>query len=198
MARLAYYRVSTADQSIKSQRHALGGQFEHEFSDETVSGATRAQDRPGFAGLLAFAREGDSVHVYSVDRLGRDAIDVQTTVRQLMDKGVSVNVHGIGEISRGAGELILAVLAQIAEIERRRIRDRTAAGRDLALQSLAATGRTHRGKKQLGRGKTGDPAEVAGWRSANAASLSATAERFALSVATVKRYCAHARQGAHA
>src|SRR4051812_27834974 len=104
--RIAYYRVSTTDQSIDAQRHAMGGSFDREFSDEGVSGGTMAADRPGFAKLLEHVREGDTVCVYAVDRLGRDALDVQATVRRLLDKGVAVDVHGIGTIGRGVGELI--------------------------------------------------------------------------------------------
>ncbi|WP_309645683.1 recombinase family protein, partial [Phenylobacterium sp.] len=76
--RIAYYRVSSRDQSIEAQRHAMGGGFDREFSDEGVSGGVMAADRPGFAKLLDQVREGDTVCFYAVDRLGRDALDVQT------------------------------------------------------------------------------------------------------------------------
>lgn len=76
-ARIAYFRVSTTDQSIEVQRGALGGPFDKEFADEGVSGAVQAAQRPGFSELLKFVREGDTVFVYAVDRLGRDALDVQ-------------------------------------------------------------------------------------------------------------------------
>src|SRR5580698_6439712 len=121
MSRIAYYRVSTADQSVEAQRVALGGNFDREFVDEGVSGSVLAADRPGFAKLLAFVREGDTVMVYAVDRLGRDALDIQSTVRRLINEGVTVDVHGLGPMGRGVGELILAVLAQVADMERRRI-----------------------------------------------------------------------------
>lgn len=188
--RIAYYRVSTADQSIEAQRSAMGGDFDQEFTDHNVSGGVMAADRPGFADLLVKVRKGDTVHVYAVDRLGRDALDVQSTVRRLLDKGVMVDVHGLGPIGRGVGELILAVLAQVAEMERRRIAERTEAGRAAARASLAATGRTHRGKESLGRPAAADAATVAAWRSDNAASIKDTAEQFNISRATVKRYCA--------
>lgn len=190
MTRLAYYRVSTADQSVEAQRHALGGSFAREFFDEGVSGATPAAARPGFAALLQYVRDGDELHVYAVDRLGRDAIDVQTTVRELLRRGVAVEVHGLGRIAAGVGELILAVLAQVADLERRRIAERTAAGRDTARAALAATGKTHRGKSSLGRPSAADPAVVRAWRQENGASINATAAHFNLSAATVKRYCA--------
>lgn len=188
MHRYAYYRVSTGDQSIDAQRLALGGGFDREFSDEGVSGGTIASGRPGFASMLDKLREGDQVYVYAVDRLGRDALDVQSTVRRLIQMGVTVNVHGLGPIGRGVGELILAVLAQVADMERQRISERTSAGREAARQSLAITGRTHRGKESLGRPRAQDPAAVTAWRKDNSASIAETARHFGLSPATVKRY----------
>ncbi|MDP2214095.1 recombinase family protein [Phenylobacterium sp.] len=186
--RIAYYRVSTADQSIEAQRQAMGGGFDREFADEGVSGGTLAAQRPGFAKLLHVVREGDTVSVYAVDRLGRDALDVQSTVRHLLDMGVAVEVHGLGVIARGVGELILAVLAQVADLERRRIAERTASGREVARAALLATGKTHRGKSSLGRPKAHDAAEVVTWRKINGASIRETAREFGLSEATVKRY----------
>lgn len=188
--RIAYYRVSTGDQSIEAQRNAMGGDFDREFSDEGISGSTMAAIRPGFAKLLDLVRTGDIVHVYAVDRLGRDALDVQATVRKLIEQGVIVDVHGLGPIGRGVGELILAVLAQVADMERRKIAERTAAGRAAARKALAETGRTHRGKESLGRPFASDASAVRLWREANAASISSTAKHFGLSTATVKRYCA--------
>lgn len=94
--RIAYYRVSSADQSVEAQRHAMGGGFDREFSDEGISGGTLAGQRPGFAKLLEVVREGDTVSVYAVDRLGRDAWDVQSTVRRLLDMAVAVDVRSRG------------------------------------------------------------------------------------------------------
>jgi len=190
MSRVLYCRSSTLDQSVESQRQALGGNFEREFTDEGVSGAVLAADRPGFAALLNYVREGDTVCIYAIDRLGRDALDIQTTIRRLIDKGVTVDVRGLGPIARGVGELIVAVLAQVAEMERQRIRERCDAGRTAAKAALAATGRTHRGKASLGRPMAADRIEVQAWRKDNAASIAQTASRFGLSLATVKRYCA--------
>ena len=188
--RIAYFRVSTGDQSIEAQRTALGGDFGKEFSDVGVSGGVMAAERPGFGKLLEQIRSGDTLCVYAVDRLGRDALDVQTTVRRLLEAGVTVDIHGLGQIGRGVGEIILAVLAQLADMERHRIRERTEAGRAAARAALEATGKTHRGKDSLGRPKAADGAAVAAWRRENGASIKGTAAHFGLSEATVKRYCA--------
>jgi putative DNA-invertase from lambdoid prophage Rac len=190
MAHIAYFRVSTSDQSTESQRQALVGPFDAEYTDEGVSGATLAEKRKGFGELLAYIRKGDTLHVYAVDRLGRDAIDVQTTVRGLLKRGVAIEVHGLGHIAQGVGELILAVLAQVADMERKRIIERTEAGRVTAREHLARTGKTQHGKASMGRPFEADPKEVAAWRKGNGASIAKTADHFKLSVSTVKRYCA--------
>lgn len=190
MSRICYLRVSTADQSIEAQRSALGGTFDREFADHGVSGATKAMDRPGFAALMQYVREGDVIHIYAIDRLGRDALDIQTVIRDLIAKGVTVDVKGLGPIGKGVGELIVAVLAQIADMERLRIKERCDAGRTAAKASLAATGKTHRGKASLGRPVAEDRDAVKAWRTVNGASIATTAAQFGISPATVKRYCA--------
>jgi putative DNA-invertase from lambdoid prophage Rac len=75
-------------------------------------------------------------------------------------------------------------------MERQRINERTALGRQTARASLAVTGKTHRGKDSLGRPKGGDASAVKAWRVAQGASIAQTAAQFGLSAATVKRYCA--------
>jgi putative DNA-invertase from lambdoid prophage Rac len=199
MSRIAYYRVSAGDQSVEAQRQALGGAFDREFEDVGISGAVKAESRPGFAQLLHYVREGDTICVYAIDRLGRDALDVQAMVRRLLDEGVTLDVRGLGVIGRGVGELIVAVLAQMADMERHRIRERCESGREAARAALAATGRTHKGKVSLGRptgrraGKEDvTPEQVAQWRRENAASIAATADHFNIGKATVTRYCAAA------
>ena len=72
MSLIAYYRVSTTDQSVAAQRAALTQhiKFDIDFVDNGVSGAVFAADRPGISSLLNHIREGDTLHVYAVDGLG--------------------------------------------------------------------------------------------------------------------------------
>lgn len=197
MSRIGYFRVSTRDQTIDAQRVELGGNFDKEFDDSDVSGMIPAADRPGFGRLLTYVREGDTFHVAAIDRLGRDALDIQATVRRLIEMGVTVHIAGLGAIGRGVGEIVVAVLAQVADMERRRIVERCDNGRAAARAALAATGKTHRGKASLGRPKAADPSEVVAWRRANRASISQTVAQFGLSRATISRYCAsEPQQGA--
>jgi len=106
-----------------------------------------------------------------------------------VDRAVAGEVLGLGRIGSGAGELILAVLAQVADMERKRIADRTAAGRETAKRLLAEIGVTQHGKTSLGRPRVADAAAVRQWRTENSASISQTAANFGISTATTKRYC---------
>ncbi|WP_256078016.1 recombinase family protein [Massilia sp. YIM B04103] len=199
MSHIAYYRVSSKSQSIDAQRAALsnGRVFDREYSDEGVSGAVVAANRPGFAAMLNYIREGDTLHVYAIDRLGRDAIDVQTTIKALLAKGGTVEIQGgVGQIApTGVGRMIVAMLAQMAEMERERITERTTNGKELAAATFAATGKTHKGKTSLGgRPVKADAAEVKAWKEGKNAegtkkSISETVKEFGLSESTVKRYC---------
>ena len=205
MTTVYYLRVSTKDQSIESQRTALGiteaTDPETVFMDEGVSGAIDALDRPGFGDCARYCRKGDVLKVTALDRLGRNAIDVQQTFAALIGKGVIVNVHGLGVIDGAFGTLLVTILSGVAQMERHRIIERTEAGRETAKRHLAEHGKTHRGKASLGRpvGIVGgwgdevrhvDPAEVVKWRTATKASIAQTSIQFGISRSTVKRYCA--------
>jgi putative DNA-invertase from lambdoid prophage Rac len=176
-----YYRVAASDPSVEAQRRAMGGDFDMEFEDEGMSGAVPAAERPGFASILRAIesmRTKPEVCVYAMDRLGRDSIDVQTTVMALRDHGVRVSIPGVGSVEGETGELVLVLLTQFAQMERNRIRARAHAGRDAARASLAATGLAHKGKHGLGQPVEHDAEAVAAWRAAHGASIHTTAKHF--------------------
>jgi putative DNA-invertase from lambdoid prophage Rac len=93
--------------------------------------------------------------------LGCDASDVQVTVRRVLDKGVSVEAQGLGRIAPGVCELILAVLAQVGDMEHQRIPERTDAGRKERGGPLPPRATRHRGKASIRRPKVHDPQVVA-------------------------------------
>ncbi|MES2993123.1 MAG: recombinase family protein [Pseudomonadota bacterium] len=206
MTTVYYLRCSTRDQSVDSQRTALGVDASIDpdlvYLDEGVSGAIDALDRPGFSACARYCRKGDVLRVAALDRLGRNAIDVQRTFELLIGKGVIVDVLGMGVVAGEVGTLLVTILSGVAQMERSRIAQRTEAGRVTAREHLRLHGKTHRGKASLGRpvgivGKSGNhrqvqPSEIVDWRMANQASITATAQHWGLSPATVKRYCANA------
>lgn len=128
MAVVGYRRVSTIDQSLERQDL---GQVEKVF-EEKVSGAT-VSDRPMLQELIGWVREGDSVVVYSIDRLARNLQDLLSIVTTLNNKGVSIrfikdNLTFPPEGHDGAAKLYLSILGAVAEFERSIIKQRQAEG----------------------------------------------------------------------
>jgi putative DNA-invertase from lambdoid prophage Rac len=180
---IAYVRVSTDDQTCENQRRGIGARYavSRWFEDDGISGAVAASARPGLSSLLAYVREGDTVVVAAIDRLGRNTIDVLSTVEALQVKGVSVVSMREGfDLATPPGKLMLTMLAAVAELEREHLKARQLAG----LERARAEG------KNLGRKKVINDSDVVEWRSANAASIKATADHFGISSASVKRACA--------
>lgn len=178
MATIAYYRVSTKDQTIETQRHELKKTYkiDREFFDEAVSGTVKGENREGFAEMLSYLREGDTLVTVDLDRLGRDSIDVQQNIATLKGKGVNVIITRLGvDLSTDAGELLVTILSKVAEMERRKTMERANAGRARA----KAEG------KPLGRKATIDPEKVRELR--QNMSIAETAKTLGISTASVKR-----------
>jgi len=146
--KLGYARISKADgsQTLDLQIDALvaaGVAPEHVYQDE-ASG--KRDDRPGLEACLKALREGDTLYVWKLDRLGRDLKHLVTTVRGLSDRGVGLSVlTGQGaniDTTTSSGKLIFGIFAALAEFEGDLIRERTMAG----LAAARARGR-HGGRK---------------------------------------------------
>ncbi|MEC5218658.1 putative DNA-invertase from lambdoid prophage Rac [Actimicrobium sp. GrIS 1.19] len=132
MATFAYGRVSTKEQTADNQRieiEAAGHAIDYWFAD-TVSGKTCASQRPQFAALLGQIRNGETLIVSKLDRLGRDAQDVGATVKLLASRKISVIVLQLGklDLASAAGKLMLTMLAAVAEMERDLLVERTQSG----------------------------------------------------------------------
>jgi DNA invertase Pin-like site-specific DNA recombinase len=84
--RVGYVRVSTVAQTLEQQNAALAAAGVTKTFSDTMCGAR--DDRPGLAALLDYGREGDTVVVWKLDRLGRNTLHVLETVKALTDRGV--------------------------------------------------------------------------------------------------------------
>ena len=95
-----------------------------------MSGSVASAERPGFAILLNKLEEGDVLVVTKLDRLGRNAMDVRSTVEALTGMGVRVNCLALGNIdlTSPAGKMTMQVINAIAEFERDLLIERTQAG----------------------------------------------------------------------
>lgn len=128
-----YVRVSREDCDVDNQIGEMGGcglRWDEVVCDEGVSGAVRALNRPGWAGMASRLKKGDKVLVTKIDRLGRSASDVLATCEALAGAGVGLVVKQFDcvDLTSSVGKLLLTMLAATAEFERNLISERTIAG----------------------------------------------------------------------
>ena len=130
----SYVRVSTAEQHTGNQIkeiEAAGFVIEpHRIIAETVSGSMPAVRRKGFILLLDKMKKGDVLIVTKLDRLGRDAIDVSTTVTRLETMGIRVHCLALGgvDLTSSAGKMTMGVINVVAQFERDLLIERTQSG----------------------------------------------------------------------
>ena len=138
--RVGYVRVSTIAQTLDQQNAALEAAGVTKTFSDTMSGAK--DDRPGLAALLDYVREGDSVVVWKLDRLGRNTLNILETVKALTQRGVTLisTTDGI-DSSTAAGRMMIGVLGSLAEYERELVKERTALKRAMSLANGTKFGR---------------------------------------------------------
>lgn len=137
---IGYARVSTEDQKLRLQRDALKEAGCEKLFREKVSGAARSL--PQRDKLLEFAREGDVVVVWKLDRLGRSLSDLVAVVNLLKERGVGfMSIHESIDTTTPTGRLTFHIFAALAEFERDMIRERTTAGLEAARRRGTPIGR---------------------------------------------------------
>ena len=136
MGLIGYARVSTADQTLDPQKDALTQAGCQIIFDDVISGAKA--DRPGLSEAINYARDGDTLVVWKLDRLGRSMQHLIETVIDLKAKGVGFRsiTEGVDTTTSG-GTLVFHLFGALAQFERDLIRERTQAG----LKAAAARGR---------------------------------------------------------
>ena len=163
---LGYARVSSTDQA-KDDRSSLQVQTDviegfarirgadkygvQIFTDAGVSGATKLAIRPAGADLLATMKPGDTVIASKLDRMFRSASDAIDMFEVFKARGVDLVLFDISNepVSSGVGKLIMTILAAVADMERIRIKERTAEGRKAAKAKGRAVGNVPFGYRKV-------------------------------------------------
>ena len=142
-----YARVSTTDQNTENQiREIEAAGFsvnQRRIVSESISGSVAASERPQFSKLLDRLEPEDILIVTKLDRLGRNAMDVRSTVERLAADGVRVHCLALGgvDLTSPAGKMTMGVLTAVAEFERDLLIERTNAGIARARAEGKAMGR---------------------------------------------------------
>ena len=141
---IGYARVSTQDQNLDLQVKALTKAGCKKVFDDKISG-TRAE-RPGLATALAMLREGDTLVVWKLDRLGRSVKSLVDLVGELHGQGVQFkSLTDSIDTGTASGRFFFHVMASLAQMERELMVERTCAG----LEAARLLGRKGGRKRQM-------------------------------------------------
>ena len=126
---VAYIRVSSLDQKTARQLEGVGIKFDETFEEKASANDTK---RPKLKECMKYLRQGDTLHVHSIDRLARNLMDLQGIVQDLTGRGAVVVFHKEGLTFNGEddamGKLMLQMMGAFAEFERSLIRERQREG----------------------------------------------------------------------
>lgn len=124
---IGYARISIADQNLHLQKDALKAAGCVQICEDTASGAKAS--RPGLEKALGMLREGDTLVVWKLDRLGRSLKHLIESVQALDSRGVGFkSLQDNIDTTTPGGKLLFHILGSLAEFERDLIRERTNAG----------------------------------------------------------------------
>jgi DNA invertase Pin-like site-specific DNA recombinase len=141
--RIGYARVSSRDQRLVLQRDALEAAGCNRIYEDTISGTRK--DRPGLVQALDVLREGDTLVVWKLDRLGRSVKDLLDFAGSLSDRGIGfVSLTDSIDTTTASGRFFFNVMASLSQMERELMIERTQAG----LAAARAQGRVG-GRKRV-------------------------------------------------
>ena len=133
---IGYARVSTQDQTLALQKDALEKIGCNKIFTDTASGAKA--ERIGLEEALKYVREGDTLVVWRLDRLGRSLKHLIETITELNNRKIGFkSIQENIDTTTSGGKLVFHIFGALAEFERNLIRERTNAG----LQAARARGR---------------------------------------------------------
>lgn len=183
MAKVLYARVSSINQNLNRQLQDSEG-YDKIFEDKCSGKNT---ERPALQEMLNYIREGDEVYAHELSRLARNTFDLIGLVNKMLAKGVSVhfikeNLHFSPDKDDATSNLILTILASIAQFERTLIKDRQKEGIAIA----KANGKYKGTKKRLSAEQVKELKELA--QNRNVWTIQKLMDRYQISRASVYNY----------
>ena len=131
MALIGYARVSSDSQNTDRQMDSLEAIGCSKIFSEEISGIIK--NRPALMKMLDYVREGDTLVVESISRLGRSTIDLLNIVEQLQEKGVELkSLKESIDTTTPQGKFVFTIFTALSELERETIRQRQREGIDAA------------------------------------------------------------------
>ena len=121
MSKIGYIRVSTEHQETARQQEIMGNYKVDRIFSEKLSGANA--DRPQLRAMLDYVREGDTLYIESISRLGRSTKDLLNIIDTLTEKGVILISHKENiDTDTPAGKFMLTVFAALSQLEREQLK----------------------------------------------------------------------------
>ena len=140
MSKIGYIRVSTEHQETARQQEIMNSYQVDRIFSEKLSGAITYC--PQLKAMLDYVREGDTLYVESISRLGRSAKDLLNIIDTLTDKGVTLISHKEKiDTDTPAGKFMLTVFAALSQLEREQLKQRQREGIEIAKAQGKYTGR---------------------------------------------------------
>ncbi len=131
MSKIGYIRVSTEHQETARQQEIMDSYQVNRIFSEKISGANK--DRPQLKAMLDYVREGDTLYIESISRLGRSTKDLLNIIDTLDEKGVTLVSHkeNIDTVTP-TGKFMLTVFAALSQLEREQLKQRQREGIEIA------------------------------------------------------------------
>jgi len=140
MSKIGYIRVSTEHQETARQQEIMDSYQVDRIFSEKLSGANT--DRPQLRAMLDYVREGDTLYIESISRLGRSTKDLLNIIDTLTDKGVTLISHKEKiDTNTPTGKFMLTVFAALSQLEREQLKQRQREGIEIAKAQGKYTGR---------------------------------------------------------
>ena len=140
MSKIGYIRVSTEHRETARQQEIMCDYQVDRIFSEKLSGANT--DRPQLRAMLDYVREGDTLYIESISRLGRSTKDLLNIIDTLTEKGVTLISHKEKiDTDTPTGKFMLTVFAALSQLEREQLKQRQREGIEIAKAQGKYTGR---------------------------------------------------------